>query len=616
MSGGSEAPVGTETRERDDVSAALDRWKLYHLPEGSEIFPARWLAAMNDKTTGKPFLEDLERFGLLADEQGPEIKGAEKTWKLPVGLTLTTPPNTSLEMIGVNCAACHVGELRVGAKVVRVDGAPNLFNLDRFYERLFESVKETLHDRKELLAFLDRLRRTDPDRDEFSTLFKRLREGLLDNDPLSGAVVARAEAILDGTTESIQERIALLGAAHSGRIEAAVKSIVDHDRGFVDRFKARFPGIELFDNLRDRFSRRLPDSGPLAQVLARVGDDRLLFLEARLAFLKRLKSLHDAPEGEKTLVPGPGRIDAIINARDLVFPEDAINPNSAVSFPPIWGLRQINWFHYDGDTNSLFERNMAQAMGLGAVVIKETGESTILPRNVHELEILNGRLEPPSWEKTIGLTDDDHRLAETGKTLYQQRCANCHDFKPGDDRPLLPVEKRPFGFPVYDIGTDPQRLLNFGRPMKDGREFAGVLAETLGMIKRKLYETNHVSSYEQTMMEPAGKVRWLNTQGYVARPLRGIWATAPYLHNGSVPTIDDLLKPSAQRPAKFLVGHREYDPAKLGYVSDPERIPDEIEPRLFLFDTSLVGNRNTGHEPNPPLTDDERQAIIAYLKTL
>ena len=104
---------------------------------------------------------------------------------------------------------------------------------------------------------------------------------------------------------------------------------------------------------------------------------------------------------------------------------------------------------------------------------------------------------------------------------------------------------------------------------------------------------------------------------YRAKTLKGIWATAPYLHNGSVPTIYDLLLPAAERPKTFRLGTREYDPMKLGYVTNGDRFvtPPDMEP--FFFDTHLPGNWNTGHEWwfYPQLTDAERYEIIEFLKT-
>jgi hypothetical protein len=99
---------------------------------------------------------------------------------------------------------------------------------------------------------------------------------------------------------------------------------------------------------------------------------------------------------------------------------------------------------------------------------------------------------------------------------------------------------------------------------------------------------------------------------YKARPLDGIWATAPYLHNGSVPTLYDLLRDPKDRPASFAVGTRNFDPVKVGYVTDPSAPGNS-----FTFNTSGQGNLNQGHDYNVgKLTEQERLALLEYLKSL
>jgi hypothetical protein len=97
-------------------------------------------------------------------------------------------------------------------------------------------------------------------------------------------------------------------------------------------------------------------------------------------------------------------------------------------------------------------------------------------------------------------------------------------------------------------------------------------------------------------------------------PLDGLWARAPYLHNGSVPTLRDLLRPAGERPAKFFRGDDEYNPRDVGFRSDRERSADGR--RLFLFKTAEPGNSNSGHEYATDLTEEESSALLEYLKTL
>ncbi|HCS64845.1 MAG TPA: hypothetical protein DIW64_12655, partial [Cellvibrio sp.] len=96
---------------------------------------------------------------------------------------------------------------------------------------------------------------------------------------------------------------------------------------------------------------------------------------------------------------------------------------------------------------------------------------------------------------------------------------------------------------------------------------------------------------------------------YKARPINGIWASAPYLHNGSVPSIYDLLLPAMQRPVTFYVGNIEMDLIKVGHVYSEA-------PNTSFFDTRLPGNSNAGHEYGTQLQDDERWALVEYIKSL
>jgi len=98
-------------------------------------------------------------------------------------------------------------------------------------------------------------------------------------------------------------------------------------------------------------------------------------------------------------------------------------------------------------------------------------------------------------------------------------------------------------------------------------------------------------------------------------PLDGVWLRSPYLHNGSVPSIRDLLNPSDQRPKVFYRGYDVFDQQKLGFVTT---VPDKAKTLYFEFDTSLPGNGNFGHEGKiygTELPDKEKEALVEYLKT-
>ncbi len=183
--------------------------------------------------------------------------------------------------------------------------------------------------------------------------------------------------------------------------------------------------------------------------------------------------------------------------------------------------------------------------------------------------------------------------------MYAANCSDCHDA--GHGAHLYSPE---------ELGTDAGRLKNFARDVQ-GRALPAALHETLVQVKDAAFAHAHLVIAESDRAAWDGGVspEWRNTGKYVARPLTGIWATPPYLHNGSVPSLDDLLRPAAARPREFPLGHREYDPVKVGYRQ-------EVFNARGVFKVDLPGNSNAGHEFGASFSADERLALLEYLKNL
>jgi hypothetical protein len=273
---------------------------------------------------------------------------------------------------------------------------------------------------------------------------------------------------------------------------------------------------------------------------------------------------------------------------------------SPVSFPFIWDVPDTTqqrsgtdavWIHYDGNTNSILERNIGQALGMGAVFDPKTYESTLRIANLHRLEVLTHELQPPKWPADV-LGPIDETRAAAGEKIFNDTCRDCH-------------QNHLYALTV--AGTDPQRANSFGRP-DGGVPFPTAVKPILDGLKARAFSDDGISPSVQATMD-ANPVIWRATGQYLARPLTGVWATAPYLHNGSVPTLWHLLHPT-QRPAKFVVGNREYDPVKLGYATGGNG---------WTFDTSQPGNSNMGHagdQYGTNLTEDQKAALLEYLKTI
>jgi cytochrome c peroxidase len=172
----------------------------------------------------------------------------------------------------------------------------------------------------------------------------------------------------------------------------------------------------------------------------------------------------------------------------------------------------------------------------------------------------------------------DATLAAAGAATYAANCASCHDAN--STRANAPI-------PLAETGTDSARLdAWFERSAEAFNAFAD----------------GHdwkFSSFRKT------------SSGYVASSLDGVWLNAPYLHNGSVPTLSDLLEPPANRPTRFWRGYDVYDQARVGFISDG---PDAR--RLgTLLDVTQPGNGNGGHTYGTTLSANEKRALIEYLKT-
>jgi hypothetical protein len=254
--------------------------------------------------------------------------------------------------------------------------------------------------------------------------------------------------------------------------------------------------------------------------------------------------------------------------------------------------------HWDGNNSSVFERNISASLGAGA-----TPESLDMPRMLRVASWIgspdpseefdeeerarliqiarqnpvpaNGELPIPHFPFAI-----DAVRAEHGAAIYQQQCALCHDWQGEQVGKVVPIA---------DIGTDPARLDSF---------------------------TAEFVEYQNTL----GTGYWwrfrnfTKTDGYANMPLDGLWARAPYLHNGSVPTLRDLLNSPTERPVQFYRGDDEYNPADVGFRTDRAQSADGRT--LFLFDTTLPGNGNGGHEYGVGLSEAEKDALLEYLKSL
>ncbi len=402
---------------------------------------------------------------------------------------------------------------------------------------------------------------------------------------------------------------------------------------------------------------------------------------------------------------GYGRLDALgrgLNAQFSVLdPRNIGRGNAPVVIPPLWYTHDYGWVETVSGMRQPLGRNVAESWGAYAVVDLVNSDpakrfhSTIPMQNMFFMETLISVLTPPVWpEQILGKVDPE--AVKLGQYLYEEKvfdnalspaeeqwcpetpgspgedgwqpcpnagthkkglCARCHAAVA--ETYANELGKRYWQLPMYKlnvIGTDPGVAVNF-----NGREvYTGVLREAfggkekVGIGEALLVTTSAVMTAElghqrltpddRSAATGYRKNNFRAPLAYPAQPLQGDWAAPPYLHNGAVPNMYELLSPVAERSASYWTGELEFDPVHLGYRSVPfeggfefvtrRSVPGAVGSsfRQLLaghleFNRDIAGNSNLGHEfrnapkgtkgvIGPLLTLKERMAIIEYLKVM
>ena len=362
---------------------------------------------------------------------------------------------------------------------------------------------------------------------------------------------------------------------------------------------------------------------------------------------------------------GYGRLDAfgaILN-KGLALTEvkDNFNPpNAPTSYPYMWDTPQHDYVEWDGSQSNsnigALARNVGEVIGVFGDINTTPKKwlfyfdggyaSSIQTRNLRKLEKTVARLYSPLWPDIF--PQIDRGKADAGRQLYTRYCVICHQDIDRTD-PARRIQVRMSS--IDKIKTDPLTAKNAlelkgktgilaGKPRfySEG-DIMGDEAPALfiannimvGVLKNNLLqcflalrdakklghgEEIHPPKYlDGVILQRGTEVSEAALLAYKARPLNGIWAGAPYLHNGSVPNLYQLLLPAENRDKTFYLGSWEYDPINVGYVTN-------AAPGAFLFDTTLKGNSNSGHEYGtgydglPALTEDEIRNLVEYMKTL
>lgn len=552
---------------------ASTREKYYTQDQGSRIMPLKWINALK-QANGTPFMADsLGRYGYLPNPKSDEPG-------LPVGFTVANENGDKI--IGMNCSACHTRQIEVSGTSYRIDGGPAISDMQSFLSDLDKAVNTLL---------------TDP-----------------------SAFAEFAHAIL-GPSPKKQ----------------------DEDKLHADVAAWFLPYHTII-------SGSLPTASPW-------GPSRL---DAVSMIFNRVTGLDIGP-APTYMIPEnikqadvPARYPFIWNAS---IQDTTQWPGFAPNGNRIFGL----------------SRNLGEVFGVFAAFHPKKDESRLLKINyvdnnsanfhgLNKLESIIKKIGPPKWPWKL-----DTALAAEGKKVFNKKdpaqhnesCADCHGITEGKKRSLT---HKTWATPLLDVGTDSREVNLLGSQIKTGVLEGAVIFQgrpplkavdsafsVLGTVvegsilqhylpvelnahqqkaRSKLNKLKSMFEKEVDKLEDLGDLGSLDdlkeifqkeklaatlTYPYESRVLQGIWAAAPYLHNGSVSTLTELLTPAEKRLSEFKVGPA-YDPDKVGLA---------VEQTKFNFTLKTTdcsnrdsGNSRCGHDYGTSFTDTEKKALLEYLKNL
>lgn len=573
---GPQLPAGQTVTYLDQGWTEAEKQWWYTTSQGSRLLPLSWITALELKDSSDAVLSEanIRKLGYL-----PSMTAGG----LPVGFVVdqgSAPDHSPEPWLGMTCAACHTGELNYGSTRLRIEGAPTLADFQSLMESLLQSLVATKSDSQK--------------RERFVT--------------------------------------AVLGADASA--ETRTKLLAD-----LDRQIAWFTRLEKKNAAPIRYGHgRLDAQGHILNKMAlSVGAAEPL-----------LDFPSDAPASYPFLWTTP--------QHRPVVQWNGIAPQ------PLFEET------FNGKTYAMgaMVRNATELIGVfGPVDVDREPDkigyaSSLRLENMIDLEALIVRLKSPRWPEALPPIDGN--LAGDGQAAYlKYKCNDCHTVLNPATEPPATVDIQMVG--LNEIGTDIWLACNtYVHESKSGRlEGPGfpatvptfnILVELgFGVVnraqsaapsqpainpKRNLRNEPPLTRFsaparaaEKPVLDDpvkasqAERCREDSDSGvaggilaYKARPLNGIWATAPYLHNGSVPTLYEMLLPPGKRTTAFWVGGTQFDPKDVGFKSGPGDGPFELRVR-DANGKVIPGNDNAGHDyGTAEMTDQERRALVEYLKTL
>jgi cytochrome c5 len=616
-------------------SPADSLW-FYTTTQGSDLLPYDFFLAIEKAGSQELFRspENINRYRYL-----PQKPSKTNPDGLPVGMV--ADKYLGKKYMGMTCAACHTSQVNYKGTAIRVDGGASMADMDTFMNDLAAAFAATRDDAAKRQRFVAAVLKAGNYSDEAEVVndlkiyatrlaaYNFFNESTLDGAPVPYGY-ARLDAfgrIFNRVAEHVLNPEALSAALAGSLPPDEVRTLIaklspvltgsDRDR-VVDRLVALLTPKEQ-QALRDRIFNRpnAPASYPF---------------------------LWDIPQHDYVQWNGIG-----VNA--------GVGPLGRNTGEVIGVFATLDWSQKKEWTLS----SVLGGQGFGKTHISFQSSADF--HNLRGLEDRLTSLESPQWSEAVaaaGLPAIDTTRRDRGAGVFAKQCAACHaviNRASPDRRVIAHMDK------LASVATDHRMADNaveatgysgILRNLYSPTSVGSILLDTKAPVAALLttatqnvvltpdpdrwfftraadWATNLIKSYFSNQIKPSVKSGGYtpdstagpfdSLRAYKGRSLNGIWATAPYLHNGSVPTLYDLLLPASPlpgdpagtvyRPAMFRVGSRELDVVKVGFKSG------ENEYDGFLFDTSKPANSNAGHDYGTrKMSDQDRWDLVEYLKSL
>jgi hypothetical protein len=632
--------LGVCAPARADEAVAIDQgWSTkqkvewYTLTQGSRLLPLAWFRALEQPGSNKLFLDRayIESFRYLPHASA----GAGR---LPVGFTIDTQDDSDLGItqlrwkekqssreawMGLNCSACHTSEITHKGKRMRIEGGATLADAQRFIDELNRALVETRdnaekHDRfaKVVLKGAD----TPTNRAMLKKELERYVAWQQKLEKANATPLRYGFARLDAFGFIFNKILALTEASdqHVNPSDAPVSYPFLWNIHQFD--KVQWNGIAESKLIGPTY-----DIGALGRNVGEViGVFADVKLQRSLDGYTSSANVHNLDRLEQLLaqLKPPAWPQAVLGTIDpgkraagqalfaarcaschVHLARDDLKTRITVTMTPLKGSEPAatdvwmacNAYTYQGKTGVLqgtfkkfFPILPIETFGEAAPVAQLLGASTagVIWNNREEVirdllgttksDVAKPKGGPRARAKGIAQTIKG-AVTGKGKDIREK----IQDISYFDLEPSPPVVGQAPAEPSASAAVQPVRS-----------------DDKAARYTRCMTETNPVLAYK-------------------GRPLTGIWATPPYLHNGSVPTLYDLLLPPDQRPQSFFLGSREFDPDKVGYVT--AQSPDNNFPYRTRDEAGRIidGNSNAGHDyGNASLSEEERRALVEYMKSL